>query len=78
MGGHTTMVPLFWLRALLASNDTCAAVARRDQLALSGLLDVRGRWDWGHMPTADEPWRYATLEWSFADTPYFWCALCSS
>jgi hypothetical protein len=40
----TTTIPLFWLRALRASESACLSVARRDERALAALADVRLKW----------------------------------
>jgi len=67
----STTIPLFWLRALRASETTCLAVARRDERALAALADVRLRWDWSKMPTREQNERKCTVEWHFLDNPYF-------
>ncbi|KAL6753157.1 hypothetical protein V8C86DRAFT_493005 [Haematococcus lacustris] len=67
----TTTPPLFWLRALKATDIGCLAVSSRDELALAALADVAVEWDWQHVPSPQEAWRKCTVRWRFLDNPFF-------
>ncbi|KAJ9514850.1 hypothetical protein QJQ45_028610 [Haematococcus lacustris] len=67
----TTTPPLFWLRALKATDIGCLTVSSRDELALAALADVAVEWDWQHVPSPQEAWRKCTVRWRFLDNPFF-------